>query len=310
MRGCERPSDRERPCLIGSIPKGRGRHPQYETRSQTKGHNVTTPNPFAAPVQQQAPAPNPFGPGVAQQAEPAPAAPQQQYAAPAPAPQQQYGAPQGYAPAPQQYAPAPQQAAPVQQYAPPAAPAAYAGPPLDTSTLAAAGTPPPSGSGSGAKLADMYDRLVLVFPHTVETVARTERYITPEQRAKGYLTEERVTATVVVLDMGPGSSPAGAFIDFGGAPYEIPPKPHTTREALPYVRKAMWIAQSKVVAQLKPFLPASTGGTQGMVAGRVVKQGSDRNSPWYLAGADENELALCRQYMAGVAAGHFPHPLA
>lgn len=263
---------------------------------------MTTPNPFTAPPAQQyaEPAPaapaqisNPFGPGT-------PAAPAPQaYAPPAPAP---VAAPQ-YAPAQQGYAP--QQTAPA-----PTAPQGYAGPALNMDALRPAGTPSPSGSGGGAKLADMYDRLVLVFPHTVETVSRNPQFITPEQRAKGQLTEERVVATVVVLDMGPGTSPAGAFIDFGGAPYDIPPRPHTTREPLPYVRKAMWITQSKLVEQLKPHLPAAMGGTQGMVAGRVVKQGSDRNSPWYLAGATEAELDLCRQYMAGVGVGHFPHPLA
>jgi hypothetical protein len=264
---------------------------------------VTTPNPFAAPAPQAAPepapaVPNPFGPGT--QAAPAP----QAYAPPAPV-----------APAPQQYAPHPapqgqygQTAAPAPSYAPPA-PQGYAGPALNMDALRPADAPSPSGSGTGAKIADMYDRLVLVFPHTVETVNRSPQFITPEQRAKGQLTEERVVATVVVLDMGPGTSPAGAFIDFGGAPYQQPPIPHTTREPLPYVRRSMWITQSKLVEQLKPHLPAAIGA-QGMVAGRVVKQGTDRNSPWYLAGATESELALCRQYMEGVAANYFPHPLA
>jgi len=280
-----------------------------------KGHNVT--NPFAAPAPQQQAAPepapaapsNPFGPGVQQQA-PAPApAPQayappaQQYAEPAPsyappaAVPQAYGA-QQYGQAP---APAPQQSAPSGQ---------YSGPALDMGALRAADAPPPAGSGTGAKLADMYNRLVLVFPHAIETRQRTERFITPEQRAKGNTTEELVTATVVVLDMGPGTSPSGGYIDFGGAPHELPPTPHTTREALPYVRKAMWISQSRLVAQLKPHLPQNTGGTQGMVAGRVVKAGPERNAPWYLAGADESELALCRTYMGLVAQGTYPHPLA
>lgn len=290
---------------MGTIPKGRGRHRQHETRSPKKGHGVT--NPFAAPApQQQAPAPaapaNPFGPGVAQQAEPAPAA-------------QQYAAPQAYVgQSVPGYAPPPQAAPVATTYGTgPVAqtvPQGYAGPPINMGALAPAAAPSPSGSGTGAKLADMYDRLVLCFPHSVETVNRNPQFITPEQRSKGQLTEERVVATVVVLDMGPNTSPAGAFIDFGGAPYELPPKPHTTRESLPYVRKAMWITQSKLVEQLKPHLPAATGGQQGMVAGRVVKQGSERNSPWYLAGATEAELDLCRAYMGLVANGAYPHPLA
>jgi hypothetical protein len=272
---------------------------------------VTNPNPFAAPApeqaqqqyapQQPAPAapqqqPNPFGPGVQQQA-PAPAAPQ----AYAPAPQQQYAAPaqQQYAPPPA--APAPQQSAPAGQ---------YNGPALDLSGLRSADAPPPVGDGNGAKLADMYGRLVLVFPHTVETRNRNPQYITAEQRQQGRLTEELVTATVVVLDMGPGTSPSGGYIDFGGAPHELPSRPHTERAPLPYVRKAMWITQSRLVAQLKPFLPQSTGGTQGMAAGRLTKAGPERNSPWYLEGATEPELALCRTYMGLVTQGQYPHPLA
>jgi hypothetical protein len=279
-------------------------------------------NPFESAPQQAAPAPaapqqqpgNPFGPGVPA-AEPAPQyapAPQQGYAPAAPqayappqqpqyappTPQQQYAQPQ------QTYAPAPQQPAPA------AAQQGYAGPALDVSTLAPAPPPPPSGDGNGAKLADMYGRLVLVFPHTCDTRPRNPQYITAEQRAQGRLTEELVTATVVVLDSGPGSSPSGGMIEFGGAPYELPPRPHTSREPLPYVRKAMWITQSQLVSQLKPFLPAALGGAQGMAAGRVAKRGPERNSPWYLEAATEPELELCRAYMRLVSEGRYPHPLA
>lgn len=266
---------------------------------------MTQANPFAAsePQQQAAPAANPFGPGVAQQqAAPAYAEPTPQYA-PHPA------APQAYAPpAQQQYAPAPQQAV-QQQYAPPAAPAAQAGPPPAIGTVGSVGAPPPVGDGNGAKLADMYGRLVLVFPHDVTTRPRNPQYITAEQRAQGRLTEELVTATVVVLDMGPGSDPRNGFIEFGGAPHELPPRPHTERAPLPYVRKAMWITQSRLVAQLKPFIPAP-GAVANPCAGRVTKAGPERNSPWYLSEASQQDIELCNAYMRLVAGGQYPHPLA
>jgi hypothetical protein len=290
---------------------------------------MSQPNPFAQAVQppaEQAPAPAPVAAPVAnpyaQQAAPAaPAAPQggnpfgaavpaQQYAAPAPqayappAPQPQYGQPQ--APAygqpqqpqqPQQYAP------PVQQQAAPAAPPT----PLDPSMLR--GAPAPIvGEGRGAKLAHMYGRLVLVFPLSLTRKPRNPQFITPEQRQRGDLEQEQVTATFVVLDDGAGGMQP---IRFGGDPSAFPPVPDTESAPLPYVRKGLWVTQSRVISQLRDFLPdPSTGRPGGMICGRVVKTGPARNDPWYITGASDAEIGLAQQYMQLVAAGTYPHPLA
>lgn len=265
-------------------------------------------NPFGQPA-----GGNPFGQQVPQQV-PAPAAPQ------AYAPQQGYPQQQAYAPpaapgyAPQQQAPtgpafygaqqAPQGYAPQQ-----AAPAAPATPPpaLNPQGLNSAPPPPPSGDAKGAKLAHMYGRLVLVFPHGVTSRPRKPEYITPEQRAQGNLNQDVMTATVVVLDDGRGGQTP---ITYGGNPAAFPPVPDTESAPLPYVRKAMWITQSRLIAQLTPYLPQGAGAAPGMVAGRVVKAGPQANDPWYLDGANDGDLRLAQMYLEAVAAGHLPHPLA
>jgi hypothetical protein len=267
-------------------------------------------NPFAQPAAQQpayapqqqpaqVPAGNPFGAGV-----PAQPAPQgNPYAQPV--------APQAYQPPAQQPAYAPQQQAPA-AYAPPAqqqAPAQIpSGPPpaLNVGDLRGAGAPPPVGDGRGAKMADMYGRLVLVFPLAIARRPRNPQYITAEQRARGDLEQDQLTATVVVLDDGNGGMQP---IAFGGAPYELPPRPHTESSPLPYVRKAMWITQSRVIGQLRDSLP-QPGGAPGMVIGRVVKAGPQRNDPWFLQGATEADLRLGGQYLELVQQGVYPHPLA
>lgn len=304
---------------------------------------MTQPNPFAptvpAAAEQQ---PNPFG------QQPAAPAAVQQYAPPAqqqPAAVNPFGAPQGqppapaqaYAPAqpvaPQQYAPpaggnpfAPQQqyAAPapgaVQAYAPPAAPVQQYAPqqqapaaPPQLGTLAAA-PPPVAGGGRGPKLPDMYGRLVIAFPHSLKRVPRRPEHITAEQRAAGNVDQDQMTVTFVVLDSGPGTPPGTGFIDFGGAPHALPPTPHTDREMLPYIRKGMWINQSRLIGQLRDFMPgaANSGphGSPGMVCGRLVKTGPESNAPWFLTTATAEELTTAGQYLSLVAEGRYPHPLA
>jgi len=269
-------------------------------------------NPFAPAVPQQAtpeppvqhnPAPvNPFAP-VNNAGAPQPV---QAYAPPA-MPAQAPAAPNPFATAaPSPYAPAAQSVAagqhPIQQ----AATAAYTPPALDSSAVGAA-PPPPPGGGRGADLVAMYGRLVLCIPQHIEMVPRNPKYITEAQRAAGNTTQERMTVTVVVLDDGQGGMQP---IAFGGAPHELPPRPHTESAPLPYVRKGMWINQSRLIGQLRPFLPATPGGTPGMTAGRVAKTGPNHNDPWYLITATEQEVALAKQYLDLVKASQYPHPLA
>lgn len=220
---------------------------------------------------------NPFAPTVPQQAPPAaPGNPFASPAAPAPA------APQAYAP-----------------------PAAAPAPTLDLGGLRSAAAPVIG--GTGAKLKDMFGRLVLFFPLAIQRVPRSPQYITAEQRARGDVDQDRLTATVVVLDDGQGGQ---SPIAWGGDPYALPATPHTNSDPLPYVRKGMWINQSRLISQLRDALPATPGAAPGMIAGRVTKAGPNNNDPWYLIGATEAEVALVRQYLEAVQAGHVPHPLA
>jgi hypothetical protein len=197
---------------------------------------------------------------------------------------------------------APQAYAPQQQAAPAVPP-----PALDPSMLR--GAPAPIvGEGRGAKLPHMYGRLVLVFPLSITRKPRNPQYITPEQRQRGDLDQEQVTATFVVLDDGQGGMQP---IRFGGDPSAFPPVPDTESAPLPYVRKGLWVTQSRVISQLRDFLPDPTVGRPGgMICGRAVKTGPARNDPWYITTATEAELGLAGQYMQLVAAGQYPHPLA
>jgi len=170
------------------------------------------------------------------------------------------------------------------------------------------GAPAPIvGEGRGAKLPHMYGRLVLVFPLSITRKPRNPQFITPEQRQRGDLEQEQVTATFVVLDDGQGGMQP---IRFGGDPSAFPPVPDTESAPLPYVRKGLWVTQSRVISQLRDFLPAGPGHPAGMVCGRMVKTGPARNDPWYITTATDAELALAGQYMQLVAAGQYPHPLA
>lgn len=243
--------------------------------------------PATAP-QQPAAAPNPFPASVPQQQPAAPGNPYAQQQAPAAA------APPAYA-------------APVQQQPQQAAAPSYGTPPaLNPAGLSNVGAPPPTG-GKGAKLADMYGRLVLCFPLSISRVPKSAQYITDEQRQRGDLDQDRMVVTVVVLDDGQGGMQP---IAYGGAPHALPPTPHTTTEPLPYVRKAMWITQTKLIEQLRPFLPQAPGAAPGMVAGRVVKGGPAHNDPWFLQAADDAGLGLAGYYLEAVQSGTYPHPLA
>ena len=275
---------------------------------------MTQPNPFAQavapPAEQPAPPASAAAPNPYQQAAPvAPAAQGNPFAATVP---QAGPVAQTYAQQQTQYAqPAPNgyyaQAAPAQQYAPPAQQPPAAPPAaLDPSMLR--GAPAPVvGEGRGAKLAHMYGRLVLVFPLSITRKPRNPQFISPEQRQRGDLEQDQVTATFVVLDDGSGGMQP---IRFGGDPSAFPPVPDTESAPLPYVRKGMWVTQSRVISQLRDFLPAAPGQPGGVVCGRMVKTGPQRNDPWYITTATPQELGLAEVYMQLVAAGTYPHPLA
>lgn len=188
-----------------------------------------------------------------------------------------------------------------------AAPAPATAPPaLDFGRLTSAAAPV-VGEGRGAALADMYGRLVLFFPLALQRVPRNPQFISQEQRARGDVDQDRLTATIVVLDDGQGGQQP---IAYGGKPYAMPPSQHTDQAPLPYIRKAMWINQSRLISQLRDGVPSAPGQAPGMIAGRIAKVGPAPTDPWYLIGATEPEVALVRQYLELVQAGQQPHPLA
>lgn len=245
-------------------------------------------NPFGqpqAPAQQPA---NPFGQPQAPVAPTQPVspfyAPTQQQAAPAPA----------YAPPQAAQAPSPQAVA--QQYGTP------------SYTIGGTFTPPApttTGGGTGPDLKAMYGRLVLILPIKSETVPRNPKYITEEQRARGQVTEPRMTATFVVLD---GSNP----LPFGGDPYSMPPKAHTKSEPLPVVSPALWVSQTKLVEQCSDALAAVQAGRpgDGVVLGRLLKNGTEVNSAWILGEYTQDDAQRAQYYLDGVKSGQFPNPLA
>ena len=281
---------------------------------------MTHPNPFAQNVpateQQAQPAAPVANPYAQQQAAPA----QQQYTPPA---QQAQAAPNPFAAqqqaapvAPQAYAPAQpvqqQYAAPahVQQPVQPISPPAHAAPPA-LGTASAPPPPPPSG-GKGPTLPDMYGRLVIIFPHVVQNVPRRADLITDEQRARGDVSQDRMTATVVVLDG--GRTDLMTPIAFGGKPHILGGDPHDQSAPLPYVRKGMWINGRKVIAQVSDYMPGrplgGPNGTPGAAVGRLVKEAPEQNAAWYLTTPTEQELALANAYLGLVMQGQYPHPLA
>lgn len=284
-------------------PNPFAQHVPAETAPQQQG----APNPFAT---QQPAAPQAYAPPVQQHV--------QQHAQGAPNPfatqQQAPAAPQAYAP-PQQ-APA-QPYAPQQQYAPQApAQQAYAPAPQQHAAPALGGVSaaptPVVGEGRGPKLPDMYGRLVILLPQSLETVQRRPEHITAEQRAAGNVTQPRLTATIVILDAGQ----VGNFapIAFGGNPHALGGSPHTESAPLPYVRKGMWLNQSRLISQARDYLPGAVhggpNGAPGMVCGRLVKTGPNNNDPWYLTTPTEEEIGLANSYVQLVAAGQYPNPLA
>jgi hypothetical protein len=242
---------------------------------------MTQPNPFlpqqpAAPAPQQAPpAQQPQGNPYAQQPQQAP----NPYA-------QQPTAPQAYAPQQQpQYAPTPQ------GWPQGAAPAAAGGGGLVARPGQFVTPPPPSaGTGSRPRLLDMYGRLLLVLPeHVQRGVASrfTNRDGSPQ-------TQDKLTATVIVLDGGP--------MAFGGEPEKGPAGKgqHTQTVDVPYVVKGMWINQSKLIEQLEEALAMRLRGEPGLALGRLWKVGQAQNDPWVLAAPTPDDAAVYDRYVSQV----------
>ena len=226
-------------------------------------------NPFLPQQPQtQQPAGNPFQ-QPAQQPQNSYAQQPQAQQAPVQQPQNSY-AQQPYA----QQAPA-QQYAPTQQGWPqgatPAAPA------LAPGGLVPIAPPSESGSANMPRVSDLQGRLLLILPEKIEYGVQGK-----------YGTQDRITATVVVLDGGP--------LQWGGTQ----PGQQRQQGNIPHVIKGMWLPQSKLVGQLQPALQMRLSGGPGLSLGRLWKAGTGANDPYVLAEANEQEVQLYNHYVSQV----------
>jgi hypothetical protein len=154
----------------------------------------------------------------------------------------------------------------------------------------------------------MYGRLVLLFPHTIER-GLPSKFRDQSGQPK---VQDKIIATVVVLDDGNGGQQP---IGYGGDMTSFPQKPHTDYGQLPYVRKGLFVWQNSIIKQIEAWLPGGPqapqdGRTPGMCLGRIAKDGPERTDPWYLRDPNEQDTQLANYYIAAVAEGRFPHPLA
>lgn len=169
---------------------------------------------------------------------------------------------------------------PAQQAAPPAAPAAPAAPggadPFDG----------PAPQATRPRVLDMYNRLVLVIPHKVETV--------PNRLQPG-TTQDRMTADVIVLDGGP--------LQYGGAPEKVPPVPHDKQVNVPHKIDRMFLSQAGLISQSSQALAKRQRGEPGMVLGRLTTGEASKpghNPPWLLSPPTDADKQAARAYLATV----------
>lgn len=216
------------------------------------------PNPFLPqqPAAQQTP----------QQYAPQPGAPVNPYAPqPAAAP----------APAPQQYAPQP--AAP-QQHAAPNALVAQPG------QFVRPGAPLPPGQGNIPAVADLQARLLIILP---ERCDRNVPSKFPNDDGTPKL-QDKMTATVVVLDGGP--------LVWG----QSPQNPQGTVANAPHVIKGLWIQQRGLISQLEDALALRLSGGPGIALGRLWKAGTAKNDPYVLADPTEQDVQAYNHYVSQV----------
>lgn len=207
--------------------------------------------------------------------QPNPFLPQQPAAQPAPAPAAPVNT---YAqPAPQQYAPAP-----VQQYAP-AAPAANT-PVAQPGQFVRPGAPLPPGQGNIPAVADLQARLLIILPE------RCDRNIPskfPNDDGTPKL-QDKMTATVVVLDGGP--------LVWG----QSPQNPQGSTGNPPYVIKGLWIQQRGLISQLEEALALRLQGGPGIALGRLWKAGTAKSDPYVLADPTEQDVQAYNHYVSQV----------
>lgn len=220
---------------------------------------------------------NPFMPQQPAAPVPAPGAPTnpfmpQQPAAPAV--QQQYQAPaqNGGSPWPQGAVAAPSAQAATNLVA---RPGGYSTPP-----------PPSASNGGGPRIADLQSRLLLILPESIQR-GIASRFAGRDGQAQ---TQDKLTATVIVLD---------------GGPLHWTPKVNGVQQApqatnVPHVIKGLWIQQTKLIEQLEEPLAMRQRGEPGLALGRLWKAGPGANDPYVLAAPTPQDGALYDQYVASV----------
>lgn len=149
----------------------------------------------------------------------------------------------------------------------------------------------PAPQSDRPRIRDMFNhaspRLLLISPEKVEEVVRKGENGKPDR------TEDRMTATLVVLDGGP--------LDFGGAPEKTIPVPHTVRVETPYEVESLFISGVGLVKQCRNALRARElkNGEPTMVLGRLstgeAKGGN--NPPWILLDPTPEDMEIARQYL-------------
>ncbi len=148
--------------------------------------------------------------------------------------------------------------------------------------------PPPSASGQGGqpRVADLQGRLLIVLPESIQRGVPS-RYLGQNGQAQ---TQDRLTATVIVHDGGP----LAWFPKANGQTMA------QRTENVPYVIKAMWIQQTKLIEQLEEPLRLRLQGQPGIALGRLWKAGPGANDPYVMAPPNPQDVALYDQYVSQV----------
>lgn len=144
------------------------------------------------------------------------------------------------------------------------------------------GAPPADASGNMPKLSDLTGRLILFLPERLERGVPSQ-FKNDDGSPRS---QDRLTATLVVLDGGP--------VVWGG---QTPAKPRQ-QEQIPYVAKAFWISQSKIISQLDAALQLRLSGGAGLAIGRLWKTGTEQNSPYVLQEPNAQDVQIYNQYVS------------
>ena len=146
------------------------------------------------------------------------------------------------------------------------------------------GAPPADASGDMPRLSDLTGRLILFLPERLERGVPSQ-FKNDDGSPRS---QDRLTATLVILDGGP--------VVWGG---QTPATPRQ-QEQIPYVAKAFWISQSKIISQLDAALQLRLSGGPGLTIGRLWKTGTEQNSPYVLQEPNAQDVQIYSEYVSRV----------